>query len=80
MRNRALMLITILALLIAGLPQVAHAGAPTLAPEILAPGPGASSSSNPVFLWGAVEDAVKYRVQVSTRLDVQLVRLQRGHL
>ncbi|OGN81555.1 MAG: hypothetical protein A2X23_13030 [Chloroflexi bacterium GWC2_73_18] len=54
------------ALLVSGiLPVSALAAAPTDAPNLLSPDPGATVSANPVLSWDAVTGATKYRVQVS---------------
>ncbi len=53
-------------LLAAGAPASALAVAPSDAPALVSPAPGATVGSNPIFYWGSVSGAVKYRVQVST--------------
>lgn len=54
------------AALLATVPGLAFAAAPTVAPTGLAPDGGASVPQNPVLSWSAVPGAATYRVQVST--------------
>jgi hypothetical protein len=53
-------------LLVAGLaPSAALAVAPTDAPTLVSPTPGATVNANPILDWEPVSGATKYRVQVS---------------
>jgi Big-like domain-containing protein len=54
-------------ILLAGLaPGPALADAPTDAPNVVSPAPGASVGGNPILDWDPVAGAIRYRVQVAT--------------